>query len=439
MKISSNTYYIRHENEISRYISENKNWVHVIKSNNNYINITKHKENILMSEGIDNFKEEFINLKDGHYDLIVVTDILELTDDVYGLLKTLNHKLSKGGKVLITTINPKWNSIMLFFEFLRLKKTSLPRSYIHNKKIKSIAASAGFNVIESHNRQIFPFKLLRVGSFINLLFELLFFKFNFGINNYLLLSKSYEKSTGYSKSIIIPAKNEELNLLPLFNRIPKFDSQYEVIFVIAESEDDTLQVANKIKNDNKSINIEVIQQESKGKGPGVLEAFNISSHDLIAILDSDISVDPETLLDFFEIIESGNADFVNGTRFVYKMQEGAMRKLNNLGNIFFQFIISLVISNNLTDSLCGTKVFKKELLLNLHRWKGLLFIKDPFGDFDLIFSAAYSGNKIVEYPVHYKSRVYGATQISRFSDGFKLLAYFFNSLFVFNSSNNDNT
>ena len=107
MKISSNTYYIRHENEISRYISENKNWVHVIKSNNNYINITKHKENILMSEGIDNFKEEFINLKDGHYDLIVVTDILELTDDVYGLLKTLNHKLRKGGTDLITQINHK--------------------------------------------------------------------------------------------------------------------------------------------------------------------------------------------------------------------------------------------------------------------------------------------------------------------------------------------
>ena len=169
----------------------------------------------------------------------------------------------------------------------------------------------------------------------------------------------------------------------------------------------------------------------------MLEAFKETSNDLIAILDSDISVEPETLIDFFEIIENRNADFVNGTRFVYKMEEGAMRKLNNVGNIFFQFIISIVISNKLTDSLCGTKVFKRELIQNLYKWQKLLKISDPFGDFDLIFSAAYSGNKIVEYPVHYKSRVYGSTQISRFRDGFKLLIYFINSLLVFKTSNNE--
>ena len=79
------------------------------------------------------------------------------------------------------------------------------------------------------------------------------------------------------------------------------------------------------------------------------------------MLDSDISVAPETLIDFFNIVEEGKADFVNGTRFVYKMEKGAMRKLNNLGNLFFQFIISIVINKKLTDSLCGTKVFKKLL------------------------------------------------------------------------------
>lgn len=31
-------------------------------------------------------------------------------------------------------------------------------------------------------------------------------------------------------------------------------------------------------------------------------------------------------------------------------------------------------------------------------------IVDPFCDFDLIFSTAYSGLKILEYPVHYRSR-----------------------------------
>ena len=86
-------------------------------------------------------------------------------------------------------------------------------------------------------------------------------------------------------------------------------------------------------------------------------SIKVAQHELIAILDSDISVDPNTLNDFFEIIETGRADFVNGTRFVYKMEHGAMRRLNSIGNLVFQFIISL-LSINLTDSLCGTKVFK---------------------------------------------------------------------------------
>ena len=49
---------------------------------------------------------------------------------------------------------------------------------------------------------------------------------------------------------------------------------------------------------------------------------------------------------------------------------------------------------------------------------------------------AKNKGKIVEYPIHYRARVYGSTQISRFKDGFRLLLYFINSFIVFNSSKN---
>ena len=51
----------------------------------------------------------------------------------------------------------------------------------------------------------------------------------------------------------------------------------------------------------------------------------------------DISVDPETLSDFFDIIEKNNADFVNGTRLIYDMEKNSMRFLNRIGNRFFSF------------------------------------------------------------------------------------------------------
>ena len=46
--------------------------------------------------------------------------------------------------MLITSINTKWNLFLYLFELLNLKNKSEPRSYIHPKKINSIARSAGF-------------------------------------------------------------------------------------------------------------------------------------------------------------------------------------------------------------------------------------------------------------------------------------------------------
>jgi len=121
---------------------------------------------------------------------------------------------------------------------------------------------------------------------------------------------------------------------------------------------------------------------------------------------------------------------------IYPMEKGAMRLINQFGNRLFQNLIGRIIKKPITDSLCGTKVFKKELINKIYWWQKEFGLKDPFCDFDLIFSASYFSEKIIEYPVHYKSRVYGKTQISRFRDGFKLIRYLFVSFFIFNSSRN---
>jgi len=235
----------------------------------------------------------------------------------------------------------------------------------------------------------------------------------------------------YSKSIIIPAKNEEGNLEELVSRIPIFKSEYELIVVCGESKDQTYEKSLEIQQKYKHLNISVFKQSKNGKANAVWEGISKSNYDLIAILDSDLSVDPEKLIDFFEIVEFGNADFVNGTRLIYQMEDGSMQTLNKLGNRFFQFLISKLISIQLTDSLCGTKVFKKSNIEFLFKWQKLMLVNDPFCDFDLIFSSAYSGQRIAELPVHYRSRKYGTTNISRFRDGWRLLFYFLNSYLLF--------
>ena len=116
------------------------------------------------------------------------------------------------------------------------------------------------------------------------------------------------------------------------------------------------------------------------------------------------------------------------------MEKESMRKLNLLGNRVFQYIVSVIIGIKLSDSLCGTKVFKKDFIEKINWWQKKYKLFDPFCDFDLIFTAAFTGEKIVEYPIHYKSRIYGKTQISRFKDGFKLIIYLVKSYRIFHTS-----
>mgnify|MGYP001170391642 CR=1 FL=1 len=387
-KLTSTTYNIRHYNEIKRYFEQGARILHIVNAeqsiNKNidysfdseietkYIKIDEDVENLLLSEK--------------KYDLIVVTDIFELTSDIYKFLDTLNNSINHNGKLLVTSINTKWNLFLYFFEILNLKNKSKPRSYIHPKKINAIAKSAGFELIKSYSRQIFPFKLLKIGNTLNRLFEILLNIFNLGINNYILFSKTSNKYQSFSKTVIVPAKNEEKNLPLLFSRMPDMGKDIEFIIVCAKSKDQTYETAKKIRDENKNLDIKVTEQISKGKAGAVYEAIENSDGELLAILDSDLSVDPETLPTFFSIVEEGRADFVNGTRLIYKMEDGAMRRINNIGNILFQFVISYIINQKLTDSLCGTKVFKRNLVSKIYEWQNILRTKDPFGDFDLIFS-----------------------------------------------------
>ena len=144
----------------------------------------------------------------------------------------------------------------------------------------------------------------------------------------------------------------------MIDRIPNKE-KYEIIISCGKSTDNTTEVAKKRAKSDKNFNIKVIEQSKNGKANAVWEGLDIATGDLIAILDSDISVDPETIPDFFSIIEEGRADFVNGTRLIYEMESGSMRKINHLGNKFFNQLLVL-LSKNLLQTPYAEQRFSKK-------------------------------------------------------------------------------
>ena len=148
--------------------------------------------------------------------------------------------------------------------------------------------------------------------------------------------------------------------------------------------------------------------------------FNKAEGDILMILDADLTVPPYELLKFYTALKEDKGRFINGSRLVYPMEEGAMRFLNLIGNKFFSLAFSWLLDQYIKDTLCGTKVLFKKDYKDIAKERDYFGDFDPFGDFDLLFGAAKNNLKIVEIPVHYLERKYGTTQISRFKHGFML-------------------
>ena len=109
----------------------------------------------------------------------------------------------------------------------------------------------------------------------------------------------------------------------------------------------------------------------------------------------EVCVLPEELPRFFDILNKGGHDFVNGTRMIYPMQDQAMKFLNLVGNKISSLIMTFLTGQNLTDTLCGTKVMFRDDYFRLRENRSFFGDFDPFGDYDLLFGAYKLNLKII--------------------------------------------
>jgi glycosyltransferase involved in cell wall biosynthesis len=193
----------------------------------------------------------------------------------------------------------------------------------------------------------------------------------------------------------------------------------EIIFVEGGSHDGTLEECLRVQALYPHLKIQVLVQDGVGKGDAVRKGFAHATNELLLILDADLSVQPEDL-PLFLASASEHRGLVVGSRFVYPMEKGAMPLLNNTGNRFFTVLLNFILGEDLSDTLCGTKVILKSDYQEI-RSRRVLGDADPYGDFELLFGAANLGLPITELPLSYRSRTYGKTQIRRFRDGWILL------------------
>jgi hypothetical protein len=103
------------------------------------------------------------------------------------------------------------------------------------------------------------------------------------------------------------------------------------------------------------------------------------------------------------------------------MEKEAMRFFNLVGNKFFSLAFTWLLGQPIKDTLCGTKVLWREDYEEIAANRQYFGDFDPFGDYDLLFGAARLNLKIMDVPIRYRDRTYGATNINRWSHGWLLL------------------
>ena len=140
--------------------------------------------------------------------------------------------------------------------------------------------------------------------------------------------------------------------------------------------------------------------------------FDAATQDILMILDGDLTVPPEELDKFYRALVENRGEFINGTRMVYPMRDQAMRLANIFGNKVFGAIVSYVLRQRMSDTLCGTKALWRSHYLRMKGLRATWGVEDRWGDYELIFGASKLSLRYVEVPVHYMERTYGETKMT---------------------------
>lgn len=356
------------------------------------------------------------------FDYIIVSELANDLWDVQAMLTQLRPYCAAHTRLIFNFYSHLWNVPLRIAQKLGIAAPTLTQNWLTRHDMANLLEISGFQPLREWEEVIAPLPVPLLSDFANrYLAKISPFRIMAMAN--FMLARPLNKLIPLNPtvSVIVAARNESGHIEELMTRIPEMGGGTEIIFVEGNSTDDTYEAIERSIAAHPDRNCKLLKQPGKGKGDAVRAGFDIAKGDILMILDADITVPPEDLPRFYELVANGSAEFVNGVRLVYPMEDDAMRFANLLGNKFFSWAFSWLLGQPIRDTLCGTKVLWRSGYQRIADNRSYFGDFDPFGDFDLLFGAARLNLKIMEVPIRYRARRYGETNISRWSHGWLLL------------------
>lgn len=356
------------------------------------------------------------------FDYIILSELVNDLWDVQSVLSGLQPYCASHTRLIFNFYSHLWDIPLRMARLLGIATPLLPQNWLTSHDMANLLEISDFQPLRECKEIIMPLSVPYLSDFANrYLGKISPFRF-FAMANFMLARPLYK---GIPKAptvtVVVAARNESGHIEELMARIPEMGGGTEIIFVEGNSTDDTYEAIERFIACHPNRNCKLLKQPGKGKGDAVRAGFGVASGDILMILDADITVPPEDLPRFYDLMVNGSAEFVNGVRLVYPMEDDAMRFVNLVGNNFFSWAFSWLLGQPIRDTLCGTKVLWRTDYQRIADNRAYFGEFDPFGDFDLLFGAARLNLKIMEVPIRYRARRYGETNISRWKHGWLLL------------------
>ncbi len=200
-------------------------------------------------------------------------------------------------------------------------------------------------------------------------------------------------------TVIIPALNEAGNIRALVTEV-NATLPADVIVVDNGSTDATAGEA-------RAAGATVIAETRRGYGYACAAGVAAARHaDVLVFLDGDYSFLPADLPRLLQPIESDQADLVLGSRWLGHIEPGAMPPQQRLGNWLTARLMNQLYGLSITD-LGPYRAVRRSLIDRLdlremtYGWPSEMLVK-----------AARQHARIVEVPVHYRSRRAGRSKVS---------------------------
>ncbi len=365
-------------------------------------------------------------LPEGPWDVVILSHAIGDFRDIQMVLRRVRAVCDPETRIVVNTCSRLWTIPLRIVERLGLGRPHLGRAWLSPADLDNLMRLEGLEVFRTRSEVLCPVPVPLLANVLNRIAVKIWPFHLAGLAHFAIARPEPVATTAAgarstpSVSVVVPVRNERGHLEEILDRLPAFDGPAEFIFVEGGSTDGTAEELERLLAARGRDDVRMLRQPGTGKGDAVRTGFAAARHEVLLILVGDLSVPPESLPRFVEVLAAGRGEFVNGVRLVYPMQRRAMRFMNLLSNAAFASLFSWVLEQRVKDTLCGTKALRRvdyeRLVADRER-----FGDDPFGDFDLLFGAAWLNLRIVDLPVRYAARTYGETNIHRWRHGAILL------------------